>query len=192
MTRWSAATITTPRPSNLATQYRAAWLDDQTLHPHHRPRAGHPPYTTFESAPGLLAQVEDQGQRKTGKREVASRAHSVSNYGDSHAGVSDLVSATINSEQLGLRQLGIEGDRRWPQGDAKTIHEMGYSDKIKPTWRGARHVRSDSARWTLCLRATTAPGQRGTPDPGPASQLHQDHRRGRRSRAVTTRCSASR
>lgn len=88
------------------------------------------PYTTFESAPQVFTRKWRIKDKKTGKWKWHSEPYEVSNYGDSYAGVSDLVSATINSDNSVYAQLGIEAIKGGPKAIAKTIHEMGYRDNI--------------------------------------------------------------
>ena len=115
------------RPFNLATQgYRQP---GSTIKPFILTTAlaqGISPYTTFESAPQIFWRKVYDKDKKRKIREP----YSVSNYGDSYAGVSDLVSATINSDNSVYAQLGIEAIDGGPKAIAETIHKMGYTDKI--------------------------------------------------------------
>ncbi|MCB0830453.1 MAG: transglycosylase domain-containing protein, partial [Solirubrobacterales bacterium] len=115
-------------PFNLATQgYRQP---GSTIKPFILTTAlaqGISPYTTFESAPQVFwRKVYDKDEGKK-----ISEPYSVSNYGDSYSGVSDLVSATINSDNSVYAQLGIETIDGGPKAIAKMIHKMGVTDKIE-------------------------------------------------------------
>jgi len=91
---------------------------------------GMSPYTTFESAPQVFTRKWRIKDKKTGKWKWHSEPYEVRNYGDSYAGVSDLVSATINSDNAVYAQLGIEAIKGGPKAIARTIHKMGVTDKI--------------------------------------------------------------
>lgn len=115
-------------PFNLATQgYRQP---GSTIKPFILTTAlaqGISPYTTFESAPQVFwRKVYDKD-----KGRKIREPYSVSNYGDSYSGVSDLVSATINSDNSVYAQLGIETIDGGPRAIAKMIHKMGVTDKIE-------------------------------------------------------------
>ena len=115
-------------PFNLATQgYRQP---GSTIKPFILTTAlaqGISPYTTFESAPQVFWRKVYNKKKKKWIREP----YSVANYGDSYSGVSDLVSATINSDNSVYAQLGIEAIDGGPKAIAKMIHKMGVSDKIE-------------------------------------------------------------
>ena len=159
-------------PFNLATQgYRQP---GSTIKPFILTTAlgqGISPYTTFESAPQVFWRKWKIKDKKTGKWKWHREPYSVSNYGDSYAGVSDLVSATINSDNSVYAQLGIEAIDGGPKAIAKTIHEMGYSDKIETNPAmvlGTSEV--TPLGWTYAFSTLANDGRRvsGTlaPDPG--------------------------
>lgn len=159
-------------PFNLATQgYRQP---GSTIKPFILTTAlaqGISPYTTFESAPQVFWRKWKIKDKKTGKWKWHTEPYSVSNYGDSYAGVSDLVSATINSDNSVYAQLGIEAIDGGPKAIAKTIHEMGYSDKIETNPAmvlGTSEV--TPLGWTYAFSTLANDGRRvsGTlaPDPG--------------------------
>ncbi len=115
-------------PFNLATQgYRQP---GSTIKPFILTTAlaqGISPYTTFESAPQVFwRKVYDP---KKGKK--VREPYSVANYGDSYVGTSDLVNATINSDNSVYAQLGIETIDGGPKAIAKTMHKMGITDDIE-------------------------------------------------------------
>lgn len=84
------------------------------------------PYTTFESAPQVFwRKVWDKNKKKWIKEP-----YEVNNYADSYSGVSDLVSATINSDNSVYAQLGIEAIDGGPKAIARMIHKMGVSNEI--------------------------------------------------------------
>lgn len=155
-------------PFNLATQgYRQP---GSTIKPFILTTAleqGISPYTTFESAPQVFyRKVYDKKKKKW-----IPEGYEVSNYGDSYAGVSDLVSATINSDNSVYAQLGIEAIDGGPKAIAKTIHKMGYSDKIETNPAmvlGTSEV--TPLGWTYAFTTLANDGRRvsGTlaPDPG--------------------------
>ncbi len=159
-------------PFNLATQgYRQP---GSTIKPFILTTAlsqGISPYTTFESAPQVFTRKWRIKDKKTGKWKWHSEPYSVSNYGDSYAGVSDLVSATINSDNSVYAQLGIEAIKGGPKAIARTIHEMGYPDKIQTNPAmvlGTSEV--TPLGWTYAFSTLANDGRRvsGTlaPDPG--------------------------
>ncbi|HEU4735636.1 MAG TPA: transglycosylase domain-containing protein [Solirubrobacterales bacterium] len=82
------------------------------------------PYTTYESA------EQEFSYGKNGQETFV-----VTNDEGSYAGVSDLVSATTNSDNSVYAQLALEGLKGKTVGDrtrsiAATIHKMGYADPI--------------------------------------------------------------
>jgi penicillin-binding protein 1A len=82
------------------------------------------PYTTYESA------EQEFSYGKKGQETFV-----VTNDEGAYAGVSDLVSATTNSDNSVYAQLALEGLKGRTVGDrtrsiAATIHKMGYSDTI--------------------------------------------------------------
>lgn len=87
------------------------------------------PYTTFESSPQLFSwKVKVKG--KNGKKKWHRENYEVKNYADSYSGTSDLVSATVNSDNAVYAQLGLEAIKGGPKAIARTIHKMGVTDKI--------------------------------------------------------------
>ena len=155
-------------PFNLATQgYRQP---GSTIKPFILTTAlaqGISPYTTFESAPQVFyRKVYDKEKGKW-----IPEGYEVANYGDSYAGVSDLVSATINSDNSVYAQLGIEAIDGGPKAIAKMIQEMGVSDKIETNPAmvlGTSEV--TPYQWTYAFTTLANDGRRvsGTlaPDPG--------------------------
>ncbi len=150
------------RPFNLATQgYRQP---GSTVKPFVLTTAleqGISPYTTFESAPQVFYRTIK------GKRE----GYEVKNYGDGYAGTSDLVSATINSDNSVYAQLGIETIKGGPKSVARTIRKMGVSDKVETNPAmvlGTSEV--TPLQWTYAYSTLANDGRRvsGTlaPDPG--------------------------
>ncbi len=128
------------------------------------------PYTTFESAPQVFwrkVKVKDRKGRVKWHREP----YSVANYGDSYSGTSDLVSATINSDNSVYAQLGLEAIKGGPKAIARTIHKMGVRDKI-PTnpamVLGTSEVTPE--QWTYAFSTLANDGRRVSgslaPDPG--------------------------
>lgn len=82
------------------------------------------PYTTYESA------EQEFSYGKKGQETFV-----VTNDEGAYAGVSDLVSATTNSDNSVYAQLALEGLKGRTVGDrtrsiAATIHKMGYTDTI--------------------------------------------------------------
>ncbi len=159
-------------PFNLATQgYRQP---GSTIKPFILTTAlaqGISPYTTFESAPQVFTRKWRIKDKKTGKWKWHSEPYEVHNYGDSYAGVSDLVSATINSDNSVYAQLGIEAIDGGPKAIAKMIHKMGVSDKIDTNPAmvlGTSEV--TPTQWTYAFTTLANDGRRvsGTlaPDPG--------------------------
>lgn len=125
------------------------------------------PYTTFESAPQVFyRKVYDKKKKKW-----IPEGYEVKNYADSYSGVSDLVSATINSDNSVYAQLGIEAIKGGPKAIAKMIHKMGVSDKIETNPAmvlGTSEV--TPLQWTYAFTTLANDGRRvsGTlaPDPG--------------------------
>ena len=134
-------------------------------------KQGISPYTVFESAPQIFWRKWRIKDKKTGKWKWHREPYEVHNYGDSYAGSSDLVNATINSDNSVYAQLGIETIDGGPKAIAKTIHEMGYSDKIETNPAmvlGTSEV--NPLGWTYAFSTLANDGRRvsGTlaPDPG--------------------------
>lgn len=133
-------------------------------------KQGISPYTTFESAPQIFWR-KWKVKGKDGKKRWHREPYSVSNYGDSYAGTSDLVSATINSDNSVYAQLGIETIKGGPKAIARTIHRMGVSDPISTNPAmvlGTSEV--TPLQWTYAFSTLGNDGRRvsGTlaPDPG--------------------------